>query len=236
MELARYAVAAGFFGAASYGFFSFTAVPEAIRVTDARLYPRGEALLLEAQIENPGRPDRLLGLGSEAAARSLLTGLNLVVPGAREAALDLGSVHGMLIGAHGKVYQGRQIPVTLWFESWGPVRIKAEITGAAHGQHDVEELPQGAPSEISLSIEEREDGLWASAVLPQLDGIAAAVAPTANLYLNGLLLGPLDGAEAPLGQLPPGPHLVSVILHSTTGSRYATSGEVIEVSSSIVVE
>ena len=236
MELVRYAIAAIFFGVSAYGFFSFTSVPEAITVTGAKLYPRGEALLLEAEISNPGRPDRLLGLGSEAASRSLLTAENLVVPGGSRAALKMDAAHGMLIGAHGKVYEGRTIPITLWFESWGPVRTRAKVAEMVRGDTPTARLGAISKADLKMTIDEREDGIWA-----RLDPLETHVGPIgeeprAVLYLNGMQLRALVDGEAPLGQLPPGPHLVSVILQNTTGQRYSNAGHDLSVVVPIMVE
>lgn len=157
MEVARIAVGLGFFGIAIYGFFGFTAVPDAITIRNAALHPMGDALIFVGEIDNPGTPDRLTGIGSDAAARALITKQNLVVPEDSKATLAMDSAHGVLMGIHGASDEGRLIPVTLWFERAGGVSTRARISGTGMDHSARFDVPEGEPEPV-LGLKVLQDG------------------------------------------------------------------------------
>lgn len=241
MEVGRIALGLGFLGMAAFGFASFTAVPEALVIRNAALHPMGDALIFVAQIDNPGRADRLTGIGSEAAARALITKPDLVVPAGSAPTLAMDGAHGVLMGVHGSTDEGRLIPVTLWFERLGDVSTRARIVGTGMDHSAKFNVPEGEPSP-ALSLQVAPDGeAWRVAL--EVDGFTfseeAVDGPHqpgvghAHLYLNGLKLQRLYGTEAVIGALPEGAHEVRVTLNTNDHRSYAVDGKV--VSAAVVI-
>jgi len=76
----------------------------------------------------------------------------LALPAGQTVALEPGGYHIMLLGLHGQIQQGDQVPLTLTFEDGTGKRHSVEVqaparavtsTGAGHGHHKGEDKHQG---------------------------------------------------------------------------------------------
>lgn len=247
VEVLRYAVAAGFFGLAGLSFVSFTGAPETITLTQAKLTPLGNGLVLSAQISNPSGPDRLVGIGSDAAARAVLIGgESFVLPQGSRALLAPDGAHGMLMGLHGAADLGRRVPVTLWFEKAGRVTAQARIAAAEDApQTRIYRVPEGEPAPtVAISAQPLGTEGWTVSVettnfaFSDTDDQAAHTPGVghARLYLNGLKLQRMDGPTEKLGPLPPGAHTLRVTLGTQTGETYSVAGARVTASVQILAE
>ncbi len=247
MEVARIAIGLGFLGIAAYGFFAFTGPePSSITVTEARLHPMGDALILAARIDNPGAPDRLTGIGSEAAARALLTREDLVVPGDSAPVLAMDGAHGVLMGLQGETAEGRLIPVTLWFEEAGRITTRARIVADGMDHSRGFDVPEGEPMpQLTVAVSEvASDGAWSVTLETSdftfsedaVDGPHQPGVGHAHLYLNGLKLARLYSASGGIGALPSGQHTVEVVLNTNDHQAYVVDGQRVSATATIVVE
>ncbi|MEL7114807.1 MAG: hypothetical protein AAGP08_04310 [Pseudomonadota bacterium] len=236
MEVGRIAIALGFFGIAGYGFFAFNVPDTPVTVREAALHRMGDALIFVGQIDNPGRADRLTGIGTEAAARSLLTGKALVVPASSTPSLAMDGVHGVIMGVHGDTSEGRLIPVSLWFERAGRVSTRARISNATMDHTQRHEVPEDAPHP-SVAIEATAtDSGWEVAVDVEnftfsQDGVDGPHEPGVghgHLYLNGLKLQRLYSTTASVGALPPGQYQLKLTLNTNDHRAYSVAGDVVE--------
>ncbi|KMW59150.1 hypothetical protein AIOL_004131 [Candidatus Rhodobacter oscarellae] len=235
MELARLLLALGFFGIAALSFLLFTEEPSGITVSDVKLEPMGGGFALLAKIENQGAPDKLLGVGSDAASRVAFSGAtgDLAVPDSGTASLAMDGVHGMLMGLQGGTTEGRLVPVTLWFERAGRVAARARISGGAGMSHDALHVvpeEETAPT-ISMQLSQKgPTGPWEGQLTVEnfsfakdaVDGPHQPGQGHAHLYLNGLKLGRLFTTEFTIGELPAGTYEVVVVLNTNDHRSYAT--------------
>lgn len=246
MEVVRYGIAAGFFGLAAASFFSFTVPPAGITISGATLSPMGAGLALSATIDNQGGPDRLVGIGSDTAARAILIGgEGFVLPAGSSPSLAMDGAHGMLMGIQGEIASGRLVPVTLWFDEAGRVTTRARIDldqAMAHGvAHPV---PEGAPApSVSLSVEASGDG-WQVTLNTEnfafsqeaADGLHEPGFGHGHLYLNGLKLQRVYAPRVVLGALPTGTHQVRVTLNTNDHKVYSVSETPVAATARIVAE
>jgi len=244
MEGTRIAIGLGFFGIALYGFLSFTAVPEAVTIQDATLHPMGNALIFTGRIDNPGASDRLTGIGSDAAARALLTHRDLVVPAGSAPTLAMDGAHGVLMGLRGTVQDGQLIPVTLWFENAGRVASRARVSATAMDHSQRYDVPPDEPTpSLSIALSPDEDAwhvtLDTSDFTFSRDAVDGDHAPGighAHIYLNGLKLQRLYGKEAQIGALPAGQYELRVTLNTNDHRTYAVAGVPVSAAIALSVE
>lgn len=244
MEVVRAALVAGCFGAAAYGFFAFTATPELLSVSDASLHRMGDALIFVAKIDNPGGADRLTGIETDAAARSLLTGRDLAIPAGATPSLAMDGVHGVLMGVQGRTEEGRLIPVSLWFENAGRLTTRARVARMEmdHTQHY--EVAEGEPQpSLTLSAEPANDG-WRVTLSTEnfsfsqdtVDGPHRPGTGHGHLYLNGLKLQRVFGVITHIGALPPGNYTFRATLNTNDHRIYSISGKPVSATWAVTIK
>lgn len=233
MEVARIAIGVLGIGVAAYGFYGFTSVTtDDITLTNAALHPMGDAYVLVGQINNPGAPDRLTGIGSDAAARALLVRNAVVVPGDSTPVLAMDGTHGVLMGLHGEVAEGRLIPVSLWFDKAGQVtaRVRVELQTMNHTQKYTVPPEEPQPS-LDIDVYD-EDGTWYVRLMTSDFTFAEDAVDTphqpgrghGHVYLNGLKLSRVYDRTARLGVLPSGSYVAHVTLNTNDHRVYAVEG------------
>ena len=165
MEVGRLIVGFGFFGLAFGALAMFGNETPVMSVTEAELQPMGRGFALVAKIDNTGKPDRLIGIGSESAMQTNLMGgttSSFPIPAGSTPSLAMDGAHAMLSGLQGGVEDGRLVPVTFWFENAGRVQTRARIVDQMtmdHGQ--TFDVPSGdtAPTLDLIVTQEKEDWL-----------------------------------------------------------------------------
>lgn len=246
MEVGRLALAMAFFGIAGAALYLFGDAPEDLSISDVKLHPMGSGLALEAKIKNEGAPDRLVGLGSDAAMQSNLRGGStptFAIPAGSTPSLSMDGVHGMLTGVQGDVSEGRLVPVSLWFERSGRVAARARVVTNNNMNHaDVVEANDPLPG-VAMTVEANDNG-WIirlettnftfsqqSVDEPHQNGVGHG-----HLYLNGLKLQRIFEKEVKIGELPPGAYEFFISLNSNDHRAYVKDGRFIGAAASIVVD
>jgi len=246
MEALRYLLAACFFGLAAGAFLLFGNDAGRITVTEARLTPMGDSFALTIAIDNPGGPDKLLGIGSEAASNVMLMGagerLELAIPAQSTPALAMDGAHAMITNIVGDGGEGRLLPITLWFERSGGVETRARISGddlMAHGAGF--EVPDDALKPEVRIMAQPEGKDWVIRIeatnfqfnKDAVDKAHQSGSGHGHLYLNGLKLQRVYSDEVRVGALPPGHHIFSVTLNTNDHQTYFVDG--LPVTASITV-
>lgn len=233
------------------GVWAFQPQSRDILLSDAAAQPArmGErvALAVTVEIENRGRPDRLLSVSSREAARAVLhggaPGAGLPIPGNDSASLASDGAHVMLLGLEGEAAPGRLVPITLTFENAGPVRTRARIAEPATGDGGMDHaahaaLQRDVPAEsapaMALSVTPDGEG-WVVDVAVQnfrfapenMDGPHRDGEGHGHIYIDGLKLGRLTSPTARIGALPPGDHVIRVSLNTNDHATYAVDGRLI---------
>ena len=215
--------------------------PARIAVVDATLVPAPDGTLaLFATITSQGAPDILRSVSVEGAAFVHLMGDTgvLAIPAGGTPALAADGAHAMVMGLEGPLDPGRLVPVTLAFAQAGPVVTRARITepGDPHAMHGGAQGADGTGIELSMAVSANADGGWtvtaqaAGFVFAQPDDSAVDVPVDVlgeghgHLYLNGLKLQRYYGGPATIGALPPGEHLVTLVLNTNTHRPYLRGG------------
>ncbi|MBX2855423.1 MAG: copper chaperone PCu(A)C [Rhodobacteraceae bacterium] len=211
------------------------------------------ALLVTLTIDNRGGPDHLLAGGSPEAKGAMLQGAQsgdgLPLPAKGAASLAADGAHLMLFELEGEPLPGRLVPITLTFQDAGQVRAKAKISasmsGASpHAAHGVAMRQVTGDQEPSVSIEVVSEGEgWrvTSEVVnfrfapEQMDGPHKDGEGHGHLYLNGLKLRRMTSAEALIGRLPPGEHVVRLSLNTNDHAAYVVGGRPVAAEAVITV-
>ncbi len=235
MEALRIVIAFGFFGFAALAFFFFTDSPTQLYLSDAQLRKMGGGLALEVTINNPGKPDTLIGIGSEFAGQSSLmppSQSRFPIPSGSTPKLAMDGLHGMLTNPHGSTEPGRLVPVTLWFEDAGPVTTRARIAepaNMAHGERVQVPSDQKQP-DLSIDARETNDGWIISLHVENFifapDLVDAEHKPGTghgHLYLNDLKIQRVFGNEVQIGTLPPGEYQIKISLNTNDHRLYSTA-------------
>lgn len=238
MEPARLALAAFFFGIAGLAFFLMGRGGDALSVTGAELVPVHAGHALRLGIANPGPPDVLTGVASDAA-QSVTWAAGappLAVPAGGTPSLALDGAHPMLTGLLGEDDPGHLVSVTLWFERSGKLTTRARIVdgpGKVHGA--LYETDAASAPRLTLSAEPDSGGWRITLSVANLqlteegvDGVHVPGEGHAHLYLNGLKLRRVYGTEARIGALPPGEHELRVTLNTHDHRSYAVGGRPVE--------
>ena len=205
-----------------------------VTVTDAVLVPMGDGLALTLAIDNPGGPDRLLGVSAEAGRLPFMNAGGaevLAIPAGAKPSLSMDGAHAMLTGLD-DAEDGRLVPVALDFEVAGSVATRARVDSAAAMSHDDSYVVSEYETAPTVTLEaEAFDGGWLIRIATtdftfDPDAVDAAHVPGAghaHMYLNGLKLGRVFGGEYRIGTLPPGTHSLRVALNTNDHRAYATA-------------
>ncbi|MDJ0628104.1 MAG: hypothetical protein QNJ44_07565 [Rhodobacter sp.] len=217
-----------------------------IAVTDAVLSPMGGGFALTAKIDNPGGPDRLIGVGTGDAAGGTIVGAvgagGLAIPAGSAPGLAMDGAHGMLLELPDDADDGRLIPVTFEFAGAGEVstRARVEVVAMDHGEmldagRDAPGLamsvkPDGAGWLVELEVERFEFSRDA------VDGPHQPGVGHGHLYLDGLKLQRMYDASARIGSLPKGSYEVRVVLNTNDHRAYASNGKPVAAAAQIEVD
>jgi len=191
-------------------------------------------------VVNSGPPDFLMTAGSPIAGRTEVTEVvsaaGLPMPGG-SALLASDGAHIRLMSLDGPLQEGQLVPVTLNFETTGPVTIRAKVGAmtpvADHQMEDtadhtmgtgpVEIAPSSAPV-ITLTMSDETTALLA------VDGITLSEAAMGkshetgsghgHLYLDGVKIGRVFGGPISLPKLAPGSREIRVTLFTNDHRPY----------------
>lgn len=203
----------------------------------------GEAAVF-LTLSNAGPPDRLVGVSSAEAASARIVSPDapgvLPLPGDGAISLAADGAHVRLTGVEG-LGPGRLIPLTLVFERAGEVSASARVSDSMAvgeaadlgltGIGGICRVGEGEPAPaISLSAAPLPEGGWRVTVSAQdfdfrrdlVDGPHQPGTGHGHLYVDGAKITRLYAAEADVGPLPPGPHLIRVTLNTNDHRAYVT--------------
>lgn len=226
----------------------------AIQVAEALAVPvegQNATLRLFLNLSNRGGPDQITAVHSgDAASGDLFTPVGLPtipLPAGGSAILAADGAHLVLNGVEGALEQGRLIPVTVEFSSGQResfrARIAAPITpgdAAEAGVFGIGALcrtGEGEPAPtVSASITADGDG-WLLRLTTEDFTFTEPIAGLghvpgyghAHLYVDGVKLRRLYTPEAWIGALPPGEHVISVMLYTNDHRAYVTGDQAAEV-------
>ncbi len=217
-----------------------------ITLTDAVLTPMGGALMLTANIDNPGGPDRLISVSSGDSAGAVLMGGSgdLAIPAGSTPSLASDGLHAMLQGVTGDIAEGRLVPVKLTFETAGDVTTRARI-GAMEMDHDaVFDVPESEPKPTLSLLVFPDGGGWRIEAKTDdftfsrdaVDGPHQPGIGHGHLYLDGLKLQRVYGPIARIGALLPGTYEMRVTLNTNDHRAYVVDGAPVTATAQIVAD
>ena len=209
-------------------------------IENARALPvaGSQSVMVTLTIRNPGGPDRLIDVTSGVAKTSVLKSprvQGLPVPADSMSALSAEAGHVMLMRIDGALEPGRTIPLVLRFERAGEVVAKAVVAEGAMAHGVVHETTPGEPApEVSLSATRDGDG-WRLRLEVEnfrfardlADGPHVPGTGHGHLYIGGMKIGRIYGVEARVGALPPGLHLIEVVLYTNDHRAYSVAGRAV---------
>ncbi|WP_108483723.1 copper chaperone PCu(A)C [Oceaniglobus ichthyenteri] len=216
--------------------------PVPIRAEGATAVPlEGEAgaLRVFVTLHNDGGADRLIGATSPLADRIELVGpgADITLPAGSAPILAVDGAHLRMTGV-GDVGDGAVLPITLDFASGAQVATRAVLVdpiargGAGDlgllSLGDICRVGEGEPApHLTLEVAAQGDG-WQVRVLSQeftfteiVDGLGHVPGyGHGHLYLNGVKLQRMYEAQAQIGALPPGEHVIEVTLNTNDHRAY----------------
>ena len=197
-----------------------------------------------AIIANLGEPDVLLSAQAKGFEHSHFMGGigTLVIPGGSAPILAGDGAHVMLSGVSPQV--GQLVPLVLTFQSAGKVSTQARIASAMmdHSNMAGIETPEvtldlqavGTPGRDGLSGRVEVEGV--TLIARASDASHVPGEGHAHVYLNGLKLQRLYGADFATGTLLPGNYNLTVTLNGNDHRPYIANGEPISASLTFTVE
>lgn len=230
-----------------------------VLVSDARAeavadWPGSVAVTLS--IDNRGGPDRLIGVESPEGEAFLIAPEapdGAGIPARSRVEMVREGAHVRLVGLAGDLAQGRLIPLTLLFETAGPVATRARIGAPdplAPPPMDLSRMTRGdvcAAGEgedavrLALSLDAAKDGRTVAGetagftLRPDLmDGPGSPGTGHGHPYVGGLKLGRLLEPKAGIPALPPGRHVVRVMLSTNDHQPYVVDG--VPISATLLIE
>lgn len=206
-------------------------------------------------IETGEVPDVLIGVSSPVAeVAELVSPLGksqLALPARGTPALSTDGSYIRLSGVEGEISDGRLVPLTLIFLRSGEVtaRARVAVNEDPHAMHRAMAAMEDAPSSgsapvLDMSLEPAADG----ATLVRLTVENFIFAPDSespehvpgqghgHLYLDGVKLQRMYGAEALIGALPAGAYEVRVDLNSNLHVPYQNADGPVSAVAMLVVE
>lgn len=212
-------------------------------------------LRLFLTVTNTGSPDQITAVHSDAAARGeLFTPPDvsaIPLPAEGSAILAADGAHLVLSGVKGALEQGRLIPVTLEFASGHREHLRARIAeqilpgdAAEAGVFGIGALcrtDEGEPAPALSATIARDGEGWRLRLTTEDFTFTEPIAGLghvpgyghAHLYVDGVKLRRLYSPEAHIGALPPGEHVISVMLYTNDHRAYITGDQVAEVRMSV---
>lgn len=230
-----------------------------VLLTDARAeavadWPGSVAVTLA--IDNRGGPDRLVAVESPEGEAFLIAPEapdGAGIPARSRVEMVREGAHVRLIGLSGDLSEGRLIPLTLIFETAGPVATRARIGAPdplAPPPMDLSRMTRGDVCaagagedavRLALSLDAAKEGWTVAAetagftLRPDLmDGPGYPGTGHGHLYVGGLKLGRLLEPKAGIPALPPGRHVVRVMLATNDHQPYVVDG--VPVSATLLIE
>lgn len=224
----------------------------------ASIEDQSDSVRVYFRIENAGGPDKLVGASSPIADKVVLyspeADSGIPVPGQSQPSLAIDGAHVILSGLSDSLSDGQLIPITLTFETAGPVSGKARFADvSASGESLIAGLfgfggictvgdGEPAPS-VALNAQSTEAG-WTVDLLSDeftfredlLDGPHVPGTGHGHLYVGGLKLQRLFGSKAVIGALPPGAHVVRVTLNTNDHRAYVVDDKPVTATTTIHVD
>ncbi|MEM7056597.1 MAG: copper chaperone PCu(A)C [Pseudomonadota bacterium] len=205
------------------------------------------SLMVTLKIENPGGPDRLLDVSSEAAKVSVLKAPDVAgvpIPGNSTPSLSMEAGHIMLMGLEDAPGEGTLVPLVLEFEQAGKVAAKALVkTGTmAHGSgYDISAAE--TPPSASISVTQDKEG-WLVRITTEnfafskdlVDKPHQPETGHGHLYVQGIKIGRIYSDQTRIGALPKGAHTVRLTLNTNDHRAYRVNGKPIEALARIEVQ
>ncbi len=201
-------------------------------------------------IENQGEPDRILSVESVAGPahfQDAQDGLP-VRTGTSSLAQDAAFVR--LTPTDAVIEDGALLPITLMFESAGPVSIKARFNPPEPGDADVmghgslnHVVASGPYPSISLTAEETNDG-WLARITTEnftfseaeQDGDHIPGHGHGHIYVSGMKLGRIFSDTFTIGALPAGEHILRVTLNTNNHLSYVVNDQPLMAETVITVD
>lgn len=206
-------------------------------------------------VETGDAPDVLIGVSSPVAeVAELVSPLGksqLVLPARGMPALSRDGSYIRLSGLEGEISDGRLVPLTLTFLRSGEVTARARVAvdPDPHAMHRAMAAMADAPLDgpapvLNMALEPAADG----ATLVRLQVENFTFAPDSetpehvpgqghgHLYLDGVKLQRMYGAEALIGALPAGRYEVRVDLNSNLHLPYQTADGPVQAIATLLVE